>query len=55
MAIVAVTQGIKYTLAWLLSESSCLLIGLGAYPASSKPIVVMGPSVTPPLTDDKEL
>ena len=43
--IVALTQAMKYAIAWQLAESICLLVGLGAYPVSSNPIPGMGPSI----------
>ena len=45
LSIVALTQGMKYSLCWQVAEATCILVGLGGYPDSTKPIPGMGPSI----------
>ena len=44
MSIIALTQGIKYTLCWMMVEAMCVLVGLGAYPILTEPMPGKGPS-----------
>ena len=47
MCAISLSQGLKYTLCWVIVESMCVLIGLGAYPETTLPVPGKGPSYKP--------
>ena len=47
MSVVAISQGLKYSIGWLIAECTCILIGLGGYPSSCNAIPGQGPCCKP--------
>ena len=43
----------RFYIGWILAESSCMMLGLGAYPFETDPKPGLGPT-KPMLSDDKE-